>query len=137
MSADQTGTPQHEMTASVARGLDASAVLTLIQNEPGANTVREVIVGATVSSLNSSEIDQKSLNRNADIDAVPSRLERLQVSVTAFDQTTAVAAARLWLHDQRSDSRLQTAPASRSPSASAGSPTRQNERGPISMSASR
>ncbi len=48
--------------------LDASALLALLQQEPGAETVETLLEEAVISSVNWSEVVQKSLERGVELD---------------------------------------------------------------------
>ncbi len=85
------------MSSGGAYVLDASALLALLNNEPGADAVRGVIVGASVSALNWSEVVQKALEQQVDTTLLRRSLDRLAVSVVPFGADDAEATARLWL----------------------------------------
>ncbi|MCC6235941.1 MAG: PIN domain-containing protein [Dehalococcoidia bacterium] len=85
------------MTGGGAFTLDASALLALLHDEPGAEVVRQVVVGASVSSLNWSEVVQKALDQRIDTGRLRAYTERLDIAVFPFDEADAEAAARLWL----------------------------------------
>jgi PIN domain nuclease of toxin-antitoxin system len=86
------------MTRERVYVLDASAVLALLQGEPGAEQVRAVIRGARVSALNWSEILQKSASRGVDVLALRTRLLGLEIRVAPFESADAEATAELWSH---------------------------------------
>ncbi len=75
--------------------LDASAVLALVNQEPGAATVLEAVPNAIVSTVNWSEVLQKALRAGAYPQAAI-RLRAAGLRLTAFDADDADAAARLW-----------------------------------------
>ena len=85
------------MTQEVAGGvvLDASAVLALVNREPGAATVLEAMPNAIVSTVNWSEVLQKALRAGAYPQAAI-RLRAAGLRLTSFDADDADAAARLW-----------------------------------------
>lgn len=76
--------------------LDASAMLALLQQEPGGERVAELLDGATVSAVNWSEVRQKLAQYGADVDTVTGGLRALGVSVEPFTEVDADRAA--WLY---------------------------------------
>lgn len=76
--------------------LDASALLAWLQNEPGAAVVEEVLPESAISSLNWSEVLQKSLAHGVDITGLRQDLEALGLVILPFDGDAAEQAARLW-----------------------------------------
>ena len=77
--------------------LDSSALLALLQNEPGAAVVRPAVDGAVISSVNWSEVVQKSLARGAEVAGLLEGLEAAGLTVLPFDADDADLASRLWL----------------------------------------
>jgi len=87
-------TPESPSGAGLAV-LDASALLALLLGEPGANEVAEVIAGgATLSTVNLSEVADTLLRNNIDPEPVLSRVCE-QVTVEPFTYHDAFAAAAL------------------------------------------
>ena len=76
--------------------LDASALLALLLDEPGAGRVIEVLEGARVSSVNWSEVTQKSLRRQVDISGMWAEFSDAGVVFEPFTLAQAEIAARLW-----------------------------------------
>jgi ribonuclease VapC len=76
--------------------LDASALLAWLQNEPSAAVVEEVLPESAISSLNWSEVLQKSLAHGVDITGLRQDLEALGLVILPFDGDAAEQAARLW-----------------------------------------
>jgi len=76
--------------------LDASAVLALLQEEPGADEVEEMLDGALMSCVNLSEVLQKAAQHGADIEGLEYDLEALGVEFRPFDVTAATGTAALW-----------------------------------------
>jgi PIN domain nuclease of toxin-antitoxin system len=76
--------------------LDASALLAWLQNELGAVIVEEVLPESAISSLNWSEVLQKSLAHGIDITGLRQDLEALGLVILPFDRDSAEQAARLW-----------------------------------------
>jgi PIN domain nuclease of toxin-antitoxin system len=76
--------------------LDASAVLALLQGEPGADQVEMLLDGAVMSCVNLSEVLQKAEQHGADVEGLEHDLEALGVSFHGFDVPAARAAAEVW-----------------------------------------
>lgn len=80
------------MTAVV---LDASAVLALIFGEAGANKVLPMMGGAVISAVNFSEVVSKLADLGAEAQAASAQVASLGMTLVAFDEAQAVAAAAL------------------------------------------
>ena len=76
--------------------LDASAVLALLHREPGAERVAEALPRAAVSSVNWSEVLQKTIARGISVEGMRDDLEALGLRIVAFDGDDAEVAASLW-----------------------------------------
>ena len=77
--------------------LDASALLALLQREPGAEAVAEVLDGAVVSAVNWSEVLQKLAQRGiAPGSPMPASLQALGLRVEPFTVDDARRTAELW-----------------------------------------
>lgn len=76
--------------------LDASALLAWLQDEPGAAAVEDELAQAAISSLNWSEVLQKSLVQGVDISGLRADLEALGLTILPFTAADAEQAARLW-----------------------------------------
>jgi ribonuclease VapC len=96
-SDEPTDPPEtHEVHSPGLRVLDASALLTLLFQEPGATTVAEVIAeGAAVSTVNLSEVAAVLVRHERDADRIL-RAVTPQVAVQPFTTEDALAAAALW-----------------------------------------
>lgn len=77
--------------------LDASAVLALLQQEPGAEQVAVVLQEAAMSAVNWSEVLQKAIARNVNIQGMQSDLEALGIKFMPFSVSQADLAAQLWV----------------------------------------
>jgi PIN domain nuclease of toxin-antitoxin system len=77
--------------------LDASALLAWLQDEIGAEVVEAVLASGAISSLNWSEVLQKSLAHGVAIEGLREDMEALGLAVMPFDVVDAEQAARLWL----------------------------------------
>jgi len=76
--------------------LDASAVLALLFDEPGADIVAErIAAGATISTVNLSEVATILVRHGRDPDTVLDP-RRAQVDVLAFSDVDAIATAKLY-----------------------------------------
>jgi PIN domain nuclease of toxin-antitoxin system len=76
--------------------LDASALLAWMLDEPGAESVESVLADSAISSLNWSEIMQKSLAHGANFRGLREELEALGLTILAFDKEDAERTAQLW-----------------------------------------
>ena len=74
---------------------DASALLCLLFQEPGAEGAAAALPGARMSSVNFSEVIAKLIDRGADLDTVLERLRPLHLDVVAFDRRLAETAGAL------------------------------------------
>ena len=83
--------------SSEGRGavLDASALLALINSEPGAERVAQALPDACISAVNLSEVAGKLLDKGVSEADVDSHLGGLEIAVIEFDRTAALAAAAL------------------------------------------
>ena len=81
--------------------LDASALLALLANEPGADEVEELLDGAAMSTVNLSEVLQKSEQHGIDTEGLEFDLEALGVEFHSFDVTQARATADVWARAPR------------------------------------
>jgi PIN domain nuclease of toxin-antitoxin system len=75
--------------------LDASALLAWLQAETGADLVELELASAAISSLNWSEVLQKSLAHGVQITGLREDLEALGLAIVPFDVDDAEQAARL------------------------------------------
>jgi len=76
--------------------LDASALLVVLHDEPGATAVEPLLDGAEVSAVNWSEVVQKAAARGVDVTRLRDDVEALGVRVVIFDADAAEATAELW-----------------------------------------
>ena len=74
---------------------DASAILAVVEEEPGSESLRPLLAGASVSAVNLSEAAAKLLERKFSEAEVRGKLGRLLLEVHPFDGTAAFAAASL------------------------------------------
>jgi ribonuclease VapC len=75
--------------------LDASALLALLQDEPGAERVAELLSGAAMSAVNLSEVVAKLIDHGMPAADVREALDGLPLDVHAFDREAAFAAGEL------------------------------------------
>jgi len=76
--------------------LDASAVLALLHQEPGADEVETALDGAVISCVNLSEVLQKAEQHGVDTEGLEFDLQGLGVRLHEFDVRSARDAAELW-----------------------------------------
>jgi PIN domain nuclease of toxin-antitoxin system len=75
--------------------LDASAVLALINGEPGSEVVAKTLNVAAVSAVNIAEIATRLVDRGASIEGVREQIDRLPFDIVAFDDAAALHVAKL------------------------------------------
>ncbi len=75
--------------------LDASALLAGVQNEVGGETVRKVIAGSVISSVNWSEVHSKVLVHGVNPEKLKKRLEGLGLIIEPFSVEDADIAGSL------------------------------------------
>lgn len=83
------------------RVLDASALLALLHDEPGADQVQEALEGALVSAVNWAEVVQKSLGRQVDVEGMLQDFSDAGVVFEPFTPVQAELAAHLWVQTRR------------------------------------
>lgn len=77
--------------------LDASALLALLQQEPGAEIVAAALRESSISTVNWSEVLQKTLCQGVDTTNLQAELESLGVQFVAFSSFHAELSAQLSL----------------------------------------
>jgi PIN domain nuclease of toxin-antitoxin system len=75
--------------------LDASAVLALVNAEPGWERVAEALPDAVISAVNLSEVVGKLVDHGLPADKVRALLSGLGLAVVAFDEEAATGAGAL------------------------------------------
>lgn len=75
--------------------LDASALLAVMLEEPGAEKVRELLPGAIVGAVNLAEVVAKLQERGAPDENIDRNIARLNLPVIPFDAAHAMAAGKL------------------------------------------
>ncbi|MFL6236361.1 MAG: type II toxin-antitoxin system VapC family toxin [Thermoanaerobaculia bacterium] len=75
--------------------LDASALLAMLQDEPGGDLVQELLETAAISSVNWSEVTQKALERQMEIEGLRHDLAALGLEIMPFTAALAETTARL------------------------------------------
>ncbi len=75
--------------------LDASALLAVIEGEPGAETVEDALVNGAISAVNLSEVVAKLMDRGFGNEAVAARMNAFSLAVHAFDAAQAWRAGLL------------------------------------------
>ena len=81
--------------------LDASAVLALLQAEPGAEVVQNLLPGAVISAVNLAEVLHKLVSRGMPEDMAREALDGLALEVIPFGGDAAYASVR-FIHPQLS-----------------------------------
>jgi PIN domain nuclease of toxin-antitoxin system len=76
--------------------LDASAMLALLREEPGADAVERALDGSMMSCVNLAEVLQKAEQHDVDVEGLEYDLEALGVEFSVFDTQAARSAAALW-----------------------------------------
>lgn len=75
--------------------LDASALLSMLHAEPGGEEVQRVLQTSSISSVNWSEVVQKSLERGVEVEGMRQDLEVLGLEIVPFSAAQAERAAFL------------------------------------------
>jgi PIN domain nuclease of toxin-antitoxin system len=75
--------------------LDASALLAMLNSEPGGEAVVGLLATAAISSVNWSEVIQKALDRQAEVDGLRQDLEALGLEIFPFTAEHAERTAQL------------------------------------------
>ena len=76
--------------------LDASALLALLHDEPGAQRVEAALEGALMCTVNWSEVVQKSIARGVNCDGMGGELAEAGLRFVPFTEQQAELAGRLW-----------------------------------------
>lgn len=75
--------------------LDASVLLAWLHEEPGSESVGELLPESSISSVNWSEVVQKALENGVDVAGMREELSALGLSIEGFTATQAELAAAL------------------------------------------
>jgi ribonuclease VapC len=75
--------------------LDASALLAMLQEAPGGEVVQELLETAAISSVNWSEVVQKALDWESDIEGLRLELEALGLRILPFTAAIAETTAEM------------------------------------------
>ena len=81
--------------------LDASAVIAVLNSEPGAELVLGVLAGSVISSVNYSEVLKKTIEQCQEIRRVAALLQGYRVEIIPFDEALAAASATLFLETKQ------------------------------------
>lgn len=76
--------------------LDASALIALLRNEPGADVVKKHLSDAMISAVNYSEILKKTIERGGSSDVTQAFIQNISIRIMPFDEAQAVASAALY-----------------------------------------
>jgi ribonuclease VapC len=75
--------------------LDASALLTLLQNEPGSGAVAEMLPKAAISAVDMAEVVTKLVKKTGDPRTVVEKLKLLNLRVLPWDESAAYRSGEL------------------------------------------
>lgn len=75
---------------------DASAILALLRDEPGADVVAQYIGDGLISAVNFQEVIKGLMRREVPIDAALAMLDALHLDVRPHGREDAIAAAKLY-----------------------------------------
>ena len=75
--------------------LDASAILAVLQDEPGADEVWDHLPGARLSAVNAAEVVAKLVDGGSAADEAGELLERLGARILPFEAVDIVPSARI------------------------------------------
>jgi ribonuclease VapC len=89
-----TAAPRSSVTRSVV--LDASAVIAVLNVEPGADVVLGAMAGALISAVNYSEVLKKAIERCQTTGPIGELLDSYHVEIIPFDKEHAAASAELY-----------------------------------------
>lgn len=81
--------------------LDASALLAYLQDEAGYEEVEAVLCESAISTVNWTEVVQKTLAAGIEVDGMRDDLTALGLTVSPFTVEEAERAGRLWEETQR------------------------------------
>ena len=76
--------------------LDASAVLAIVNAEPGADLVRASLADAIMSAVNYSEVLKKAVEHGGAREVAAAFVRGLSIAIIPFDETLAAACADLY-----------------------------------------
>jgi len=76
--------------------VDASALLAMLQGEPGTDAVAMILATTVVSAVNWSEVLQKARSHGVDVGGLEDDMTHLGVEFAAFTTVEAAVAADLW-----------------------------------------
>lgn len=82
-------------------GLDASALLAYLQDEPGSDAVEAVLADSAMSSVNWAEVVQKSTAAGVAVNSMLNELAALGLSVLPFTPDDAEMTGRLWTQTKK------------------------------------
>lgn len=75
--------------------LDASALLAMLHGEPGGEAVQDLLGSATMSTINWSEVVQKALDRQVNVEGLRQDIEAMGLEIIPFSADQAEQAAHL------------------------------------------
>ncbi len=80
--------------------IDASALLAWLHDEKGSQMVDEILDRSIISSINWSEVVQKSLSKGVEISGMKEDIEALGIKIEAVEISTAELASYIWLQNK-------------------------------------
>ena len=89
------------LTTQLGAVLDASAVIAVIANEPGAEVVLPLLFSSAMSPVNLAEVLQWAARRGDDIDSLHDDLVLGGVRIVPYSRDHSVDTARLFLDTRR------------------------------------
>jgi ribonuclease VapC len=78
--------------------LDASALLAVVNDEPGADMVHASLLNAVISAVNYSEVWKKAIENGVAIEPFLSLIQAASLDIVPFDTILAEASAALYPH---------------------------------------
>lgn len=76
--------------------LDASSLIALLADEPGADVVSGLVTSSLMSVVNLAEVLQWGIRRGEVVETLPNSLHRAGLQFVDFDPEQAAQAANLW-----------------------------------------
>ncbi len=75
--------------------VDASAVLAFLQQELGSENASDWLLGASISTVNQSEVLRKLVDQGLTISDACEQFNRCELTIISFDEVQSIEAARL------------------------------------------
>ena len=81
--------------------LDASALLAYLKDEPGVDSVRNLLPESVISTVNWAEVVQKAIVLEVDVDGMLEELQELGLQIKPFTIEDSEKTARLWAQTKK------------------------------------